>query len=381
MKKVAILLLLALFVYSASFAQQKLIQFDGEAHAFGEIKEDGGPVKHVFNFTNTSAFPVKLSYVKASCGCTTPTYTQDVIPVGGKGNVSAQYDPMNRPGNFDKGVTVKAAKVDAKGAIDSSVAESVFYLRITGNVIPRQKGPADWYPVSLGSLRLSSNQIPYGDVFTSDVKEATVTLYNSGESPLTFKDIKLPPGDIISVNMQPGFVLNPSDSFKLVGKVDFSKVNDWGFIHNNFTLVTDEATGAEKLIYITANVKEYFKPEKLQSLKDKVLQPSIAFDKITHNFGNITQGETVSTKFVITNNGKKPLKLHKTKTSCGCTLSKPAKDLLEPGESTEMEVSYNSTGKPAGNDTKTVTVISNDPKQPSVTLTISGVITLPTGQK
>src|SRR5687768_13639384 len=92
-----------LFITFASIAQQpKALQFKEEAHDFGTIAEEGGPVMHEFNFTNNTNRPVKILTVQASCGCTTPAWTKEVVQPGKTGFIQASYNPKGRPGFFNK---------------------------------------------------------------------------------------------------------------------------------------------------------------------------------------------------------------------------------------------------------------------------------------
>jgi hypothetical protein len=73
-------------------------------HDFGKIKK-GVPVTTTFTYTNTGKAPLSVSDVKASCGCTVPEYTKEVVAPGKTGSVKATYNAAN-PGPFLKSVTV-----------------------------------------------------------------------------------------------------------------------------------------------------------------------------------------------------------------------------------------------------------------------------------
>ena len=73
---------------------------------FGNVKENGGNVSAIFTVTNNTKAPILLTYVSASCGCTVPTWTKDPIEPGNTGLVTATYNPLGRPGPFDKTVTI-----------------------------------------------------------------------------------------------------------------------------------------------------------------------------------------------------------------------------------------------------------------------------------
>ena len=64
-----------------------------------------------------------LNNVVASCGCTTPKWTNEPIAPGKEGTVTAIYNSKGRPGNFTKTITVTH---NGEGGTD--------YLTIRGNV-------------------------------------------------------------------------------------------------------------------------------------------------------------------------------------------------------------------------------------------------------
>jgi hypothetical protein len=90
----------------------EMLRFDKREHDFGTIKT-GTPVETEFKFKNTYTKPVKLSGVKASCGCTTPDYTKSLVPVGGSGFVKATYNNKSE-GRINKTLTVSAVSEDGK---------------------------------------------------------------------------------------------------------------------------------------------------------------------------------------------------------------------------------------------------------------------------
>lgn len=86
------------------------LTFKEESYNFGDI-EKGKPVTHEFSFKNTSKQTILITGVKASCGCTTPTWTKTPIKPGESGNVTATYNAAN-PGAFTKTITVTANDTD-----------------------------------------------------------------------------------------------------------------------------------------------------------------------------------------------------------------------------------------------------------------------------
>ncbi|MDR0754819.1 MAG: DUF1573 domain-containing protein [Prevotellaceae bacterium] len=95
------------FAFATANAQTGKIVFENPSHNFGSnVPEKGGNVTHRFVFTNEGDAPVKIQNVKASCGCTTPAWTQEPVAPGEQGFVDATYSPANRLGNFTKSLTV-----------------------------------------------------------------------------------------------------------------------------------------------------------------------------------------------------------------------------------------------------------------------------------
>lgn len=82
----------------------KLI-FKEETYGFGEIPE-GPQVTHEFKFTNTGKEPLILSNVKASCGCTTPSWPKEPILPGKDAVILVTYNTQGRPGPFTKSITI-----------------------------------------------------------------------------------------------------------------------------------------------------------------------------------------------------------------------------------------------------------------------------------
>jgi hypothetical protein len=124
----------SLFVVLAFFAAGQtnsgdlaVPKFENQTFDFGKIKQ-GQPVSHEFKFTNTGKVPMIITNVTASCGCTTPDWTKDIIPPGGAGFVKATYNAAS-PGAFNKSVTVTA-----------NVETGYFQLFVKGEVVtPAQK--------------------------------------------------------------------------------------------------------------------------------------------------------------------------------------------------------------------------------------------------
>ena len=131
MKKFALICLFATLAFgvSAQDAEKKevpangpKIRFEQMEHQYGTIQK-GSDGNCEFTFWNDGNEPLILSNVKASCGCTTPSYTQKPVMPGETGTIKVHYN-TNNLGGFSKTVTVTSNAVDNPRVV----------LRIKGNV-------------------------------------------------------------------------------------------------------------------------------------------------------------------------------------------------------------------------------------------------------
>ena len=105
------------------------IRFEEMEHQYGTIVK-GGNGDCQFTFWNDGDEPLILQSVKASCGCTTPKYSQKPVMPGQKGFIDVHYN-TNNVGGFSKTVTVTSNAVNNQRVV----------LRIKGNVTQDQPKP------------------------------------------------------------------------------------------------------------------------------------------------------------------------------------------------------------------------------------------------
>jgi hypothetical protein len=121
---VLLLTVAGLTAQNAQTAPADSIVFEKMVHDYGTITQgaDGGCE---FVFVNKGEKPLILSNVRASCGCTAPTWPKEPILPGQKGVIKVGYNTMII-GGFSKSVTVTS------NAVNSNVN-----LIVKGNVIPK----------------------------------------------------------------------------------------------------------------------------------------------------------------------------------------------------------------------------------------------------
>jgi len=93
----------------------------------------------------------------------------------------------------------------------------------------------------------------------------------------------------------------------------------------------------------------------------------------TWDFGRAKEGEVLKHKFTLKNQSANVLNIKSVQTSCGCTVSKAQKQLLQPGESTALEVQFNTKGF-IGKTTKHIYVNTDSLDNPIITYIIKAEV-------
>lgn len=106
--------------------------------------------------------------------------------------------------------------------------------------------------------------------------------------------------------------------------------------------------------------------------------PVFQFEKTTHDFGTIKQGEKVAYSYRFTNTGKKDLVISAASGSCGCTVPQYPKMPVPPGGEGVIDVTFDSAGK-TGKQNKTITLVANTVPNTTI-LTITGEVLVPDQQ-
>lgn len=72
---------------------------------------------------------------------------------------------------------------------------------------------------------------------------------------------------------------------------------------------------------------------------------TIEFDDLTHDYGEIMEGDKVTHMYKFTNTGKEPLVISNAKGSCGCTVPSWPREPIPVGGTGEIKVQFDSKGK------------------------------------
>lgn len=359
MKQLFRLLLVSgmILLTSEVFAQKPQIVFESLEHDFGSFKESDGVHTTTFKFTNKGAVPLVLSNVRASCGCTTPKWTREPVKPNDSGEIQVSYDPKNRPGAFNKTVMVS-----------SNAENGTTVLRITGRVEERDKTIAELYPREIGSLRVKTNHVSFARMTEKDVETKDMELVNDTDKPVKVEFRTVPKHITAKVEPQ---TIPAKGKGTLYVTFNAKEANTYGFSSHRIYLSLDGSNDYRASLGVSATIEEDFSnltPAQLENA------PVASFSEMSYDFGELKQGNKKDYTFSLTNNGKSELIIRNVRSSCGCTAVAPSKSVIAPGESAPIKVTFDSRGK-RGRQSKSITVITNDPKTPTSMLRISCNIT------
>jgi len=91
---------------------------------------------------------------------------------------------------------------------------------------------------------------------------------------------------------------------------------------------------------------------------DTANAPIVEVENDTFTFGEAKEGEKVTHEYSFTNTGKTPLIISSVNASCGCTTPNYPKQPIKPGETSKIEVVFDTKNQP-GMQHKVITMISN----------------------
>lgn len=102
--------------------------------------------------------------------------------------------------------------------------------------------------------------------------------------------------------------------------------------------------------------------------------PRLEISPKEHDFGEVQFGKQARTSFTVRNVGNQALVIDRVRTSCGCTRAELSSKDLPRNESTELTVTFDSSGLTAGKKVKTVFLESNDRNSPVTRVNIFATV-------
>ena len=359
MKKILSSLALVLCAV-AVMGQKPVITFEKTEHDFGKINEADGRVTTVFTLKNEGMEPLVLSNVRASCGCTTPKWTREPIEPGQTGEITVTYNPNGRPGRFQKTITVT-----------SNATEATKKLQIKGEVIPKPAKPVNNYPYKAGELSLKAKQMDFGTIKKGEIGTREIEYANKTDKELTVA-LSLPNKDLFVDGQVTLATVKPNETGKLIVVVNSADNALYGPINSAVYVVVNgqQVISDEYRINLKGEVMEDF--SKL-SVEEKQAAPiSMLSEKA--DFGVIAAGKVAKKNLAIQNMGTNPLMVRRVVALTDDVKVSAPKAGIKSGKKGDIKVEIKALkdGKPleAGEYTREILVITNDPNAPKRTVAV-----------
>ncbi len=356
---IAILLMISLSL-SAQLAVTTM-QLTENQHDFGVFNEEAGPQKYDFIITNTGREPLVIQNVVASCGCTTPEWTRQPIPAGAKGKLTAIYDPKDRPGPFNKTLSVY-----------TNTKPEVTVIVIKGEVKPREKTVEELFTFAAGSVRFESPQLAFTNVKKTEKKIRVMPVINTSAAPVKIEFDQLPAH--LSLKATPE-TLKPGQKGLVEGTYDATKNASWGNVSDMVKVKLNGVVQENVYYYVSANLVEDFSSMSKEAMLNA---PVFKLESNAFDLGKIKGSTQNDVEFKFTNTGKNDLIIRHVRATCGCTAVQQGNQGvgIKPGESSSIKATFNSGGY-SGKVTKAIYVYSNDPKNSEVVLMLNADVEQP----
>ena len=355
-------ILFCFFLCSSAYAN---IDFENTFHDFGEIKEEDGTVSYDFKFTNTGEETLKIERVTTSCGCTSPDFTQEVQP-GESGYVTAQFNPSAREGDFSHFVSVF-----------SNMHEGRLRLTIEGTVVDNKNNQEESKQAARPEREKSDFQYDFGSLktnerhfFLGNLKEdekdvrGAIQLYNPTEEDIVIHEAEAP--EHIKFRHLP-ITIEAGREGALTYFYDATKIGEYGLVHDGIRLHTTD----EQNEFIRSRIASKISPSIDQD--DPANHPAIEFEKTSHDFGVVDEGDELETTFSFENTGNAPLEIERVMSSCGCAAGQPSQSILMPGDKATIDL-YFDTSNRSGTNSVGVSMVTNDPARETIRLELTAEI-------
>ncbi|MBR5169447.1 MAG: DUF1573 domain-containing protein [Muribaculaceae bacterium] len=333
-------------------------------HDFGIIMEKDGKVRCAMRLVNTGDAPLIIVKAQVGCGCTGISFPESPIQPGDTAMVNLSYDPSGRPGKFSK-----------QAMIFTNAEPKRTTIEITGNVIPSDETLDKQYPLRAGNLRISQENIPFGEMLKGKSNSLFLSAYNASADTLLVHVSGEKP------HLKPAFVpdtVPPASVTALTVFYISGKAPQWGLNVDTLTVTCEPLTESSAQpesanVYVMAQVLEDFSKLTDKERYDAPVARMDCGDRL--DFGNMTIGQSVTRQFNVTNKGKNQLIIRRLWTPAGNGVTiKANRTEVKHGKSATITVTVDTAHFKEGVLNESLTIITNDPDSPRQTIRLVGII-------
>lgn len=352
--------ILTSFLFSMPFlsAQQnngEVLQFDSRVHDFGQVLTTDGALSCDFVGKNVSNSTITIQSVTTSCGCTAVKWNHDPLAPGKSVKLSATYTNDEGPYPFDKTITVKIVG-----------QPKPILLHMRGIVQEKIRPDSEIYTFLYGtSLGMRADSFKCGNLEQggSRADQTTIANLSSKAIKVTFEAVS----DGLSVQVKPNPI--PAGSHATLYYTISARPDKWGY--NDYTAVpVIDGKSSGRTISVRACTSASFSG---MSKAEKAKGSRPMFKESTFSFGHKKQGATLVANFECTNKGEQPLKVYKADSDFAGAVPSAFPEIA-PGRTGRFSVALDTKNLPKGEALIIITLTTNSPLRPIVTLFLAGWI-------
>lgn len=332
------------------------IEWLAKEYNFGPFKEANGSVTGSVKFVNKGPEATFISRVRPSCGCTGASYTTSMIEPGDTATVTFTYNPLGRPGAFDKTVKVYVGEEN-----------ELTTIRITGTVIGAAATLDTNYPVVAGPVRSENTLVPAGELKRGSSRHLFLNIYNQSDKPVTplweshnkalqvaLVPTTVPPGDVATFSLYIRTMDEPKN----------------GPFEYPVTIYPDGAESEPFTVRVTGAIvpdTRTLSPEQMKNAPQAFILPEFV------DFGEVENVGEMAFEFSILNDGKTDLFVDRVYSrEEGVRINRiPSK--VKPGKAEPVKGKLLLSKIPQGPFRLKVEIVTDDPLHPVRTCNLVGI--------
>ncbi len=232
-------ILFVLLLTSLIFAQPSQPKIVGPTGIFdfGDIQE-GKIVTHNFTVYNKGRDTLKISRVKASCGCTVVKPEKNDLLPNDSTKLKVSFNSSHRIGKQHKYVYV----------FSNDPVNPQYRFEFVGNVVHENSSGLNKEP----QIKLSVYNHNFGNVEKNKVLDFEVDVLNTGKADLIIKDIKS--SCSCTTTLMGDKTIKPNEKSKL--RIKFDTKNLSGQVARTVTLVSNDPENPMRVLTLIANIEK-----------------------------------------------------------------------------------------------------------------------------
>lgn len=235
-RKISMIFLLATAIALPQMVGPKAVVKNLE-YDFGNINQND-IVKHSFTITNTGDDVLKISDIRASCGCTAATPDKNELKPGESTQLLVTFNSKGRKGPQTKTVNLKTNDPNNPNLT----------LMIKCNIIVKE----DDKNKAGAQIYFPETEHDFGKVKEGEVVKYEFKFENKGTQPLVIKNVKTSCGCTAAVTSEKD--VQPGQSGTI--KVDFDTKNRMGKASKTITVVSNDFNEPSKVLTIYADIQK-----------------------------------------------------------------------------------------------------------------------------